>query len=497
MGKRKVISKSKYIAGLQCKKYFWYQVNARDQIPGPGFSTMFIFRQGTMVGHLAKKLYPDGIDLDNIKDIKTQLLKTSELLGQRRPLFEGSCSTGNVYSRADILVPVEKDGWDIIEVKSSTQLKEVNIHDVSFQKYCFEKAGIKIRRCYLLNINNQYIREKEIDPWRLFKQNDITVEVGEFLVGIEDRIEEMLKIAASEKAPETPIGRHCSNPYNCPLKEKCWEFMPDDHVFNLWGKKDRAAELYREGIFSISDIPDINGLNSKQQIQVECTKTGKPRIDRSEISKFLSSLKYPLYFFDFETLSAAIPIYEETKPFQQIPFQYSIHRIDNLEDNSKHHDFLAEGTQDPRKELLLNLKEHLGDKGSILVYYESFEKGVLRELAETFPENKKWINAAIDRIVDLYQLFKDFYYYHPSQGGSTSLKNVLPAITDLSYKGMDIADGQSASVYFLYMCGNYDVYERCPTKEEVKRIRNSLIDYCRMDTGGMIHMLRALIKEVG
>ncbi len=497
MNKKIIISKSKYLYGLQCKKYFWYQVNARDQVPGPDFSTMFIFRQGILVGNFAKKLYPEGIDLGKIRDIGSQLLKTIELLEQRKPLFEASCSSNNVYSRADILVPVEEDQWDIIEVKSSTQLKEVNIHDVSFQKYCFEKAGIKIRRCYLLNIDNQYVREKEIDPEGLFRKTDITAEVGEFLVAIEDRIEEMLEIAAGEDPPETPIGRRCSNPYNCPLKEKCWEFLPDNHVFNLWGKKDRAAELYREGIFSIKDIPGLKGLNLKQQIQLECAKTGRPKIDRSEISKFLRSLRYPLYFFDFETLSAAMPIYEGTKPFQQIPFQYSIHIIDSIDDNSKHHDFLAGGKHDPREELLLNLRQHLGEEGSILVYYESFEKGVLRELAEAFPENRKWINAAIERIADLYQPFKDFYYYHPSQRGSTSIKSVLPAITDLSYKGMNIADGQSASVYFLYICGNYDVFEKCPTNEEVERIRKSLIDYCRMDTGGMIHMLRALIKETG
>ena len=496
MKKKIIISKSKYLYGLQCKKYFWYQVNARDQVPGPDFSTMFIFRQGIMVGNFAKRLYPEGIDLGKIRDIGSQLLKTIELLEERRPLFEASCSSNKVYSRADILVPVEKGQWDIIEVKSSTQVKEVNINDVSFQKYCFEKAGIRIRRCYLLNINNQYFREKEIDPKGLFRKNDITVEVEEFLVVIEGRIEEMLEIAAGEDPPETPIGRHCSNPYSCPLKEKCWEFLPDDHVFSLWGKKDRAIELYREGILSVKDIIDPSGLDLKQQIQVECVKTGRPKIDKSKISKFLSRLKYPLYFFDFETLSAAMPIYEGTKPFQQIPFQYSIHIIDSPDDNSKHHDFLAEGTGDPRKELLANLRQHLGEEGSILVYYEFFEKGVLRELAEAFPENKKWINAVIDRIEDLYQPFKDFDYYHPSQRGSASIKNVLPAITDLSYKGMDIADGQSASVYFLYICGNYDVYEKCPSDEEVKRIRKALIDYCRMDTGGMIHMLRALRKEI-
>jgi len=495
MGKKMIISKSKYMAGLQCPKYLWYKVNAREEIPQPGFVSRYIFEQGILVGEYAKNLYPGGIDIERTGDLKTQLVNTTKILSERKPLFEASVSSGNVYNRVDILVPADKGRWDILEVKSSTQLKEEYIHDVSFQKYCFEKAKVKIRKCYLVYINNQYKKKGEINTRELFKKTDITAEVEELSIGIKERIAEMLEIAAANSPPETAIGKHCNNPYNCPLKDKCWEFLPDNHIFNLYGNKEKAVQLYSEGILSIKDIPDRFDLNLKQQIQLECARTEKPKIDRGEISKFIAKLKRPLYFFDFETFSTAIPLYDGVKPYQRIPFQYSIHMLDSIDSKPTHYDFLAEGDRDPRKELLAALKKHIGKKGSIIVYYELFEKGVLREQAEIFPEYSQWVSSVIPRIVDLYKPFGNFHYYNSSQKGSASVKSVLPAITNLSYKGMDIADGLAASVYFLYTCGKYGAGDICPTGEERDRIRRSLIKYCRMDTGGMIHILKALMKE--
>jgi len=221
-----------------------------------------------------------------------------------------------------------------------------------------------------------------------------------------------------------------------------------------------------------------------------------PRVDKKEIYSFIKKLKYPLYFLDFETLSTAIPLYDGVKPYQRILFQYSLHVLDSINDTPEHNYFLAEGEDDPRKGLLSSLKGKIGGKGSIMVYYESFEKGILRELAEAFPGYSQWIQSLLSRIVDLYKPFGSFHYYSPVQMGSASVKNVLPAITNLSYDGMDIADGMSASVYYLYICGHYSYDRKCPTKEEITRIRESLLEYCRLDTEGMIHILRALKKEV-
>ena len=490
-----IISKSKYLAGLQCLKYLWYLVNAREEIPQPDFVTQFIFNQGIQVGEYAKKLYPEGIDLGKIGDMKEQIVRTGEILTERKTIFEASCSYKNVYCRADILVSADANKWDIVEVKSSTQLKEEYIHDVAFQKYCFEKAGIKVRKCYVTCINSQYIRKGNINPEELFKRIDITAEVEEILKDIEDKVNQMLEVAERKNPPEVLIGKHCYEPYICPLKDKCWEFLPDNHIFSLYGDKSKAMELYSDGILSIEDIPDRYKLSLKQQIQLECARTKKPSVNKKEILKFIGNLEYPLYFFDFETFSTALPLYDGIKPYQRIPFQYSIHVLDSIGGKPVHYDFLAKGLEDPRQKLLLNLKEHIGNKGSIIVYYEQFEKGVLKELAEAFPEYSQWISLVLPRIVDLYKPFGSFHYYHSSQKGSASVKSVLPAITNLSYKGMEIADGLAASAYFLYICGIYNSEKGHPAKEEIARVRKSLIKYCRMDTGGMIHILRALIKE--
>ncbi|MBN2072619.1 MAG: DUF2779 domain-containing protein [Actinobacteria bacterium] len=492
MMKKIIISKSRYLAGLQCPKYLWYLVNAREEIPGPDFSTRFIFSQGIQVGEYAKKLFPDGIDLGKVEDMGMQLVKTAELLEKRRPIFEAAVGTNCVYSRADILRPSVRDQWDIIEVKSSTQVKAEYIQDVAFQKYTFLQAGINIKDCYLMLVNNRYTKRGEIEPAKLFATCDISAEVDEALTGMGNRVEDMIEAAGSPEPPEIAIGRQCDDPYTCPLKDRCWEFLPENHVFNLYGNKDKAIDLYSRGILSIEEIPEGYDLNLKQQIQRECAKSKKPRINRGEVTAFLEKLNEPLYFFDFETFSVAVPLYEGTKPFQRIPFQYSIHVMESLDAEPVHHDFLATGDRDPRRELIENLKEHLGDSGSIIVYYEFFEKGVLKELAEAFPGYRSWVDSLMPRIVDLYRPFGDFYYYNSSQKGSASVKSVLPAITDLSYRDMDIADGLSASVYYLYACGHYKIGEACPAPEEAEKVRKSLIRYCRMDTGGMIHILRGL-----
>lgn len=510
-----IISKSKYLYGLQCLRYLWYQINAKEEIPQPSFVGQFIFNQGIQVGEYAKKLYPEGIDagiVGKFNEHTEQRKGTLEILKERKPVFEAGCRSGNVYCRADILVPAEEASWDIIEVKSSTRVKEENIHDIAFQKFCFESAGIKIKRCYIACIDSNYTRKGSIEPEKLFRRVDVTAEAEEARVGIEERVREMLDIAGKESPPEISIGRQCSEPYECPLKDKCWGFLPENNVFNLYGNKDRAIELYREGILSIEDIPDQYDLNYKQQIQYRCVKTKEPMINKKEISKFIENLKYPLYFFDFETFSTAIPLYDGVKPYQRIPFQYSIHLLRSIDGQPEHYDFLAADSGDPRKKLLESLRKHIGDAGSIIVYYEQFEKGVLRELAEAFPEYKGWVDSIIPRIVDLYKPFGNFYYYHHLQKGSASVKSVLPAVTGLGYNGMEIADGMAASVYFLYTCGYYNDLispypgscskpdpgnssESGPSEEEIERIRNSLIKYCRLDTGGMIHILRALIKE--
>ncbi|MFH1584494.1 MAG: DUF2779 domain-containing protein [Actinomycetota bacterium] len=483
--KMTLLTKSKYVTGLQCPRCLWVMMHEKERIPEPDVVTQHRFDQGHLAGNLAKSCFPKGIDIsedDFMKNIET----TKELLKKRKPLFEAGIMADNLYSRADILRPV-KDAWDIIEVKSSTKVKDVNIQDVSFQKYVYEKAGLKINKCFLMHINNQYVRKGKIDPNQLFIIEDITEDVNSASIGIQERIKALFDAISKKECPEISIGPFCRDPYECALHEECWHKMPKNSVFDLYGSMKKGFELFDNGITNIKDIPDDFRLTTNQQIQRECEKTKKPFIDKDKIKEFLNSLEYPLYYLDFETYSTAIPLYDDLKPYQQLPFQFSLHIY---EKNGKitHKEFLAKGKGDPRKEFLKALKAGLGDKGDIIVYHQCFEIGRLKELAEALPEYKEWVASVIDRIVDLLMPFRKFYYYNPKQQGSASLKKVLPAITGKDYSHLEISEGMTASLQYL------EITHGEGTKEEIEKIRKQLLEYCCLDTEAMVWIIDELKK---
>jgi hypothetical protein len=490
MNKQRNLSKSKYINGIQCLKLLWVTTNEPNRLPEVDAVTQHVFDQGHLVGEMAHLLYPDGINLhtDNIGD---NLKNTRDYLSLRKPLFEASFFSNRLYCRVDILNPVRENEWDIVEVKSTNTVKDEHLHDVAFQRHCCQIAGLKVRRCHIMHLNKDYVKKGEINPNQLFVTEDVTDRLEEYTYGLEDRIADMLDIINSNSCPEVSVGQHCNAPYTCSLKEECWAFLPEHHVMTLYYGKKLGEELLGQGIFDIGNIPEGVVLSSKQQIQKECIVCDQPHINTGEIKEFLSGLKYPLQFIDFETFATAIPIYDETSPYQNVPFQFSVHLMRKPDAETEHYFYLAEGKGDPRPAFLAELKKDVGPEGSILVYYEAFEKNRLRELARAFPEYKELIEDILKRIVDLIVPFKNFYYYHPKQLGSASLKQVLPALTNLSYRDMEIAEGTMASLKFMeYAFGDI-------SEEEQQRIRSNLLAYCEQDTGGMIEIVDRLRQLAG
>ncbi|MFC1728212.1 DUF2779 domain-containing protein [Nanoarchaeota archaeon] len=481
-----LISKSKYLIGLQCPKYFWTAFHDPDKIPKPDAATERKFEQGNLVGDLAKESFPGGIDIPS-DDFMGNINQTKELLNEKKPLFEAGIMVDSLFSRADVLNPVG-DEWDIIEVKSSTKVKDINLHDVSFQKHVYEKAGLKIRKCFLMHINNEYVKKGDIDPKALFTIEDITEQVNELFDGVQERVDNMKQILSSKTIPDSIIGKQCKDPYDCPI-DSCWNFLPENHIFELYRGGRKSFELLEKDILAIADIPDDFKLTGKQEIQKNCEKTGKPYIDKSNIKQFLKGLQCPLYYLDFETFSPVVPMFEGTRPYRRIPFQYSLHIVDS-DGSIKHHSFLASGTDDPRPEFIASLKSVLGDKGSVVVWNESFEKGVLNELAADFPSYEDWKNGIIARVVDLLVPFRNFHYYDPVQKGSASIKKVLPALTGKSYSDLDINNGEDASISFLTT-----TYGEV-SEEEKEKVRSDLEKYCCLDTEGMIWILDELKKLV-
>ena len=452
----------------------------------PDAATQFTFDQGHEVGTLAKKLFPGGIDIPTA-DFSANIRITRENMLSGRPLFEAGILAGNIFCRPDILNPVGTGEWDIIEVKSSTGVKDVNIWDVAFQRLCCESLGMKIRACKVAHINNQYVRQGEIDAQRLFTTDDITARVNEYGVGLSRRVDEMVSVMRRRKCPEVGIGPYCLDPYLCPLQPLCWAFLPEHSIFDLYYGGKKRFELFDGGVTGLTDIPADYELDVKQQIQVNSVSRGQEHVDRQEIQSFLDSLRYPIYYLDFETFGPAVPLFDGTRPFQSIPFQFSLHVVTDNGGVAAHFSYLADGRDDPRPALAAGLRELLGDSGSIVAYSAIFEASVLRDLAGALPEYGDWVAGLQDRIVDLLKPFHSFHYYHPEQRGSASLKNVMPALTGISYEGLTINDGRMAAA--AYMTATYGE----TTEDERMSIRRALEEYCGQDTGGMVEIVKRLI----
>jgi len=482
------LSKTKYTEGFQCPKLLWYEYNRKEQIPPPCASLQAIFDEGIKVGEFARMLFPDGIKLERNNFPEEQDRQSKEALKKRRPLFEAGFTANRAYSLADILLPVEGDKWDLIEVKSSTQLKDEHILDVAFQLYTYRNAGLNIRSCSLMHINNQYVRKGEIDPEGLFIKEDITDEAEQALPQTGQGIKRFLNIVAQHEEPMVAIGPHCNAPYECSLKGLCWSFLPcRNSISSLYRGGKRAFELMAAGITDICGIPANVKLSDNQYVQLAAHKNGKPYIDKNSVKQFLAKLFYPLYFLDFETVSGALPLYDNTRPYEQVPFQYSLHILDNPKAKPKHCSFLASDTTDPRQKILNSLRKLLKGSGSIVAYNAPFEISALERAANVYPEYAGWLGGIKGRVVDLLEPFRSFYYYHPGQEGSNSLKDVLPALTGISYKGMEISEGGQASREFARVAFGQGV-----SQDERARVYAALEKYCALDTKGMIDVLDAL-----
>jgi hypothetical protein len=482
---RAFLSKSRYIYGLQCLKLLWVSVNDGKRLPKPDFSTRHVLDEGQKVGRMAKRCFPGGIDIPT-GSVSENLKLTKEALSQGRTLFEAGFIYKSIYCRVDILKPNWNDTWDIVEVKSSTSVKkDEHLADVAFQRHTCLMAGLQIAHCYVMHINKEFVRDGEIYPESFFEIEDVTALLPDYLAGIEERIENMLKCLDGEE-PGSELGRRCEIPRECPLSCECRSALPDHHVMTLYWGGTLSEKLLRQGVLSIADIPEEERLNGKQEIQRECVVSGRPYCNRAEIKGFLKQLEYPLHFLDFETFRMAVPIYDGTRPYQQITFQFSLHVCTHDGDDGKHYSYLADGQDDPRPGLLAELRERLEPSGSIVAYNKTFEEERLNESAAAFPSEKWWIESAVTRFMDLAAPFKGFLYYHPQQYGSWSQKKVLPALTGISYEGLDIGDGETASLKYVD-----SVFGNLPESARAK-IRADLETYCGQDTRGMVEIVRAL-----
>ncbi|MCX5790697.1 MAG: DUF2779 domain-containing protein [Elusimicrobia bacterium] len=484
---KKHISKSQYTRGLQCVKSLWLYNYRKDLMEEVSPSTQAIFDQGHEVGEWARKYYKGGVLLaQGREDIAGALKETRELIAEGKTLlYEATFQAGGVLVRCDILRKVGK-AWYLIEVKSSTELKEQHLPDIAIQKYVLEASGLKVEKAFLMVINTAYVKDGPIDPKKLFKIEDVT----EVIMGVEAEVPATLKhffkiLANEKKEPAIDIGAHCSDPYQCDFCCHCWKNIPAHSVYNL---PRLAAEikddLRRQGILELKDVPEEIALCSAAADYVAVAKTGKPKIMPEPIREFVAGLEYPLYHLDFETINPAVPLYDGLRPYMQMPFQVSLHIQAKAGGPVKHLEYLADAKMDPRPDIAAFLLEHIGPAGTPLAYCAGFEKSVIRGLAEFAPRLGKKLLALAERFVDLAAPFRSRHVLLPEFCGSFSMKAVLPALVpNMTYEGMAVANGSDAqNAYKALLSGRL-------TAEEEAQLRKDLIAYCGQDTLAMVKVL--------
>lgn len=484
-----LLSKSSFIRGIQCEKHLYlykYHYDEMDEIPEMQNA---IFKRGIEVGKLAQQLFPNGIDLspESHSDYEHSLIRTKDYLNRNQAvIYEAAFQTDKVLSVADILLN-ENDGLKIYEVKSSTSVTDVYLIDAALQFWVITKSGYKVKDFSIIYINNQYVRYGELDLNQLFKVESVLDEIIPMQIWIEENIIRLKNVLKQNEIPNIDIGEHCYSPYICGFYNFCRKHIPENSVFELSGVHlNEKYELYRQGIISIVDISDDFKLPRSAKIQVDVFKNGKELIDTEGIKNFLKDIDYPIYFMDFETFQPAVPMFDNSKPYMQIPFQYSLHFLQNKKAELIHYEFLAEATGDPRIPFIENLLRDLDEQGDILVYNKSFEIKRLNEIAEAFPQYKEKIQKVIFRIKDLITPFQKKFYYTNDMKGSYSIKYVLPALVpELNYSDLEINEGGLASLTFESLYGEKDL-------EIISNKRKNLLEYCKLDTFAMVKILEKL-----
>ena len=490
----KNLSKSRFVSGIQCDKKLWFDFYRKDLKPEIDDQTQAVFDLGHRIGTLAQQMFPNGKDAtpENYSNLKPSIKNTKKWISEKvETIYEATFSGKNAFCMLDILHRNDDEVW-AIEVKSTTSVKDYHFTDASMQYFVMKNAGFAPDRFFMMYINNQYVKQGEITT-EIFTLTDITEQVLANQDWVAENLDRLLKMLEIEQEPVVEIGGHCSNPFGCEYAHHCWKHIPEYSVFNLYRGGNKGWNLYEQDILKIEDIPDDFSLTHFQNLQRNGLQNNEGYIDEIAIKNLISPWEFPLYFFDFETIFPAIPVLDGTRPYQQVPFQYSLHILDKY-GNLSHKEFLANpedfnNGENPLKQMVEQLKNDFGDKGNIVTYNQSFEILRLKELAQRFPEDADFLYNLVDRVVDLLPVFQGGYCYFPAMKNSASIKSVLPSIApDFTYENLEIQDGGSASSLFHESIENKNF--------RAENLRENLLKYCERDTMAMVIIYQFLMENI-
>ena len=486
------LSKSIYCKALQCKKMLWLEKNKPNK--ATNINNESILEQGNLVHEVARYLFGNHINIEYTDNLNEMIKDTYRTIESYKDVIitEASFNYQNNFCSIDILKK-NNNKYEIYEIKSSTALKDIYINDASYQYYILTNLGFNVIKCHVVTINNQYERHGNIELDKLFLINDITDTIINLQPQIKENINIINEYMMQELEPNETINKNCFKPYPCPFFKYCIRHLPSPNVFDITVNPGLIGlKYYQKGIYTFEDLLNTD-ISAKQRQLIEFELYDKPDyIDKEKIKEFLNTLSYPLYFLDFETYQMPIPLYDSVKPYEQVPFQYSLHYIENEKGELKHTEFLAESGTDPRRKLAESLVHDIPKNACTLAYNMKFEKMVIKRLSNLYPDLHDNLMNIHDNIKDLMIPFEKRYYYTKNMHGSSSIKQVLPSLfpnnPELDYHNLDLIHNGVEAM------NSFNDLSNMP-KEEQLYTRERLLKYCCLDTYAMVKIYEKL-KEV-
>ncbi|MCC6169849.1 MAG: DUF2779 domain-containing protein [Caldilineaceae bacterium] len=485
-GVKHLLTKSKYLSGLQCVKRLWLEEHAPQHLATGGATQEVSRLQGVQIGRLARARYSGGVliggaGLEAVRHTQAALYNGATCL------FEAAFVYDDILVRCDILRKLPGGRWELIEVKSTTEIRPHHLHDAAVQTYVVRGAGLAVQAVKLMYVNSQGCVFPDLASF--FCETDVTRAVTRLTRKLPANVSKLRGHLARPHAPQVLIGAHCSYPHLCPAKRYCWQHVPPESIFTIPRLSARKiARLLRRGIVRIRDIPAGFPLTPPQRAYVERVLAGAPAIDRPAIVRRLDELAYPIYFFDFETYAYAVPRFWGMRPYQQLPFQYSLHVLE-ADGSVRHADYLHIDGSDPRAGLAHALVSDIGPSGSVVVYNARFERSVLRDLAYTQPVYRQRLRSIGARLWDQLEIFER-HYLDPRFEGSNSIKRVLPVLAPhLSYADLAVQRGDQAQAVWGEMIASHDPAHKA-------QLAAGLRAYCARDTRAMLEIHHALCRLV-
>ncbi len=441
---------------------------------------------GRNVGVLARRLFPKGVLVHEV-DFDRARRRTVELLARNTEIvFEAAFEWDQVRVRIDVLHQINGASYQIIEVKNASYVKPEHKLDVAVQRAVLERCGVRIDACSLMYLDTSCRGAKLSD---LFTTEDIDVADCDLYQNFSSYVSQHVQVIDRDHPPQIPRGEYCRRPRKCKFRSECWPTGTDVSISNIPRlSAAKEAEFTNTGIYSVSGICDRKNLSQSQLEYVDLSARGETVIRDRELKAFLAELAYPLHFLDFETESIPVPRLNDTRPFQQIPFQYSVHRLD-AQGRLVHQEYLHPDAGDPRKALAVRLVQDIGRKGSVVAWNMGVEARAMKQLSAVVPALKDRLDGIVSRLWDQAKIFPTVYF-DPRFRGKASIKNVLPVLVPaLSYDGLSVRDGTQAGVTWAR-------YRGLPDGNERNQLRAQLLAYCELDTLAMVEIHKMLESVV-